>query len=114
VASHGDGREPDALDLGLGEPGQVGRGDGEEGAREQDAGPSSRRPAEAPGLATVESLQEGGLYSTSVIPSGQVDDRDTLIALDLRGEPLPIDHGWPARLIGPNRPGVAQTKWVGR
>ena len=28
--------------------------------------------------------------------------------------PLHIDHGYPARLIAPNRPGVQQTKWVAR
>jgi DMSO/TMAO reductase YedYZ molybdopterin-dependent catalytic subunit len=38
----------------------------------------------------------------------------TLIALRLNGEPLHPDHGYPARLIAPNRPGVLQTKWVGR
>jgi DMSO/TMAO reductase YedYZ molybdopterin-dependent catalytic subunit len=38
----------------------------------------------------------------------------TLIALRLGGEPLALDHGYPARLIAPNRPGVMQTKWVGR
>ena len=36
----------------------------------------------------------------------------TLIALRLNGEPLHPDHGYPARLIAPNRPGVLQTKWV--
>ncbi|WP_148668402.1 molybdopterin-dependent oxidoreductase, partial [Streptomyces sp. WAC05950] len=25
-----------------------------------------------------------------------------------------LDHGYPARIIAPNRPGVLQTKWVGR
>ena len=30
------------------------------------------------------------------------------------GEPLHLDHGYPLRLIGPNRPGVMQTKWVTR
>ncbi len=25
-----------------------------------------------------------------------------------------IDHGYPVRLIAPNRPGVLQTKWVSR
>jgi DMSO/TMAO reductase YedYZ molybdopterin-dependent catalytic subunit len=30
----------------------------------------------------------------------------------VEGEPLAIDHGFPVRLIGPNRPGVMQTKWV--
>ncbi|MEP7092226.1 MAG: molybdopterin-dependent oxidoreductase [Nocardioidaceae bacterium] len=32
----------------------------------------------------------------------------------LNGEALSIDHGYPARLIAPNRPGVLQTKWVAR
>jgi DMSO/TMAO reductase YedYZ molybdopterin-dependent catalytic subunit len=38
----------------------------------------------------------------------------TLLALRLNGEELSPDHGYPARLIAPNRPGVLQTKWVGR
>ena len=42
------------------------------------------------------------------------DDPHTLLALDLEGEPLSIDHGYPCRLIAPDRPGVLQTKWVGR
>ena len=42
------------------------------------------------------------------------DDPLTLLALQLNGEPLAIDHGYPGRLIAPNRPGVLQTKWVSR
>lgn len=61
---------------------------------------------------TVRSLQAGGLYGTSELNRLQAADRDTLIALDLDGEPLHLDHGFPARLVGPNRPGVAQTKWL--
>ena len=38
----------------------------------------------------------------------------TLLALGLDGESLSIDHGYPARIIAPNRPGVLQTKWVDR
>ena len=30
------------------------------------------------------------------------------------GEPLDLDHGFPARLIAPDRPGVLQTKWLDR
>jgi DMSO/TMAO reductase YedYZ molybdopterin-dependent catalytic subunit len=41
-------------------------------------------------------------------------DELTLIALRLHGEPLHLDHGYPCRLIAPNRPGVLQTKWLGR
>jgi DMSO/TMAO reductase YedYZ molybdopterin-dependent catalytic subunit len=30
----------------------------------------------------------------------------------VNGEPLSLDHGYPCRLIAPDRPGVMQTKWV--
>lgn len=63
---------------------------------------------------TVESLQPSGLYRSSTLNPGQTADADTLLALALGGEPLHIDHGYPARLVGPNRPGVSQTKWVHR
>jgi DMSO/TMAO reductase YedYZ molybdopterin-dependent catalytic subunit len=62
----------------------------------------------------VESLQPGGRYRTSSLNRDQADDPDTLLALELRSEPLHLDHGYPVRLIGPNRPGVQQTKWVAR
>jgi Oxidoreductase molybdopterin binding domain len=61
-----------------------------------------------------ESLQQTGPFRTSVLPSGFADDDRTLVALRLNGEPLSIDHGYPARLIAPNRPGVRQTKWLAR
>lgn len=64
--------------------------------------------------ATIISLQPKGGYRTSRLNRGQISDPDTLLALDLNGEELHVDHGRPARLIGPNRPGVLQTKWVGR
>ena len=48
------------------------------------------------------------------LPAQFADDDLTLIALGLGGEALSIDHGYPARLIAPNRPGVLQTKWVSR
>jgi hypothetical protein len=60
----------------------------------------------------VESIQPRGSYRTSEINRSQTADRDTLLALQLEGEALHPDHGFPARLIGPNRPGVLQTKWV--
>ena len=34
------------------------------------------------------------------------------LALRVNGETLHIDHGYPCRLIAPNRPGVMQTKWA--
>jgi hypothetical protein len=59
----------------------------------------------------VESLQEGGYRSTVVDPAHLADPL-TLLATRLNGEPLHLDHGYPCRLIAPNRPGVLQTKWV--
>lgn len=63
---------------------------------------------------TVESLQETGAFRASEVRGNLADDSATLIALRLNGEPLGIDHGYPCRLIAPNRPGVLQTKWVAR
>jgi DMSO/TMAO reductase YedYZ molybdopterin-dependent catalytic subunit len=62
----------------------------------------------------VESLQPRGLYRYSVLNREQAADPDTLLALELDDKVLHVDHGFPVRLIGPNRPGVSQTKWVGR
>jgi hypothetical protein len=72
--------------------------------------------ADAPPEATVrvESLQEAGLYRVSELNPLHASDPDTLLALDVGDQPLHIDHGFPLRLIGPNRPGVMQTKWVSR
>lgn len=65
--------------------------------------------------ATIESLQHpGAAYASSELDPGQIVDADTLLAHELNGAPLHIDHGFPLRLIGPNRPGVQQTKWVTR
>ncbi len=60
----------------------------------------------------VRSLQQVGYYGVSLLPDEYASDPLTLLALELNGSPLSIDHGYPARLIAPNRPGVKQTKWV--
>jgi DMSO/TMAO reductase YedYZ molybdopterin-dependent catalytic subunit len=62
----------------------------------------------------VESLQQGGSYRESLLPAAYVASDDTLLALRLGGEDLDLDHGYPARVVAPNRPGVLQTKWVSR
>ena len=59
----------------------------------------------------VESLQTGG-FRSSVVEPEHLRDPLTLLALQVNGETLHIDHGYPCRLIAPNRPGVLQTKWV--
>jgi DMSO/TMAO reductase YedYZ molybdopterin-dependent catalytic subunit len=62
----------------------------------------------------VESLQENSPYRTSTVEPPHARDPLTLIALRLHGELLDLDHGYPCRLIAPNRPGVLQTKWLSR
>jgi hypothetical protein len=63
---------------------------------------------------TAISLQHGSTYATSVVGPPHAHDPETLIALRLHGEVLHIDHGYPCRLIAPDRPGVLQTKWLSR
>lgn len=61
----------------------------------------------------ISSLQENGSYRSSKVSFDQAADLDMLMALEVNGEPLDIEHGYPLRLIGPARSGVLQTKWVG-
>jgi DMSO/TMAO reductase YedYZ molybdopterin-dependent catalytic subunit len=63
---------------------------------------------------TVHSLQQRRAYRSSDLDVVQAHDPDTLLALRVEGETLHLDHGYPLRLIAPNRPGVLQTKWVTR
>lgn len=58
------------------------------------------------------SLQQHGPYKVTTLPSQFADDPLTLVALGLDGEKLALDHGYPCRLIAPDRPGVLQTKWL--
>ncbi len=66
------------------------------------------------GDVTVTSLQPSGPFRRTILPANFAADERTLLALDLSGSPLSLDHGYPCRLIAPNRPGVLQTKWVTR
>jgi DMSO/TMAO reductase YedYZ molybdopterin-dependent catalytic subunit len=69
--------------------------------------------AAPPGAAVlVRSLQPRGAYRESRLPGSVARDPLTLLALGLGGKPLSLDHGYPCRVIAPNRPGVLQTKWV--
>ncbi|MCW2844681.1 MAG: sulfite oxidase [Nocardioides sp.] len=38
---------------------------------------------------------------------------DALIAWEMNSEPLPVDHGFPARLVVPGWVGIASIKWLG-
>lgn len=42
-----------------------------------------------------------------------IDGRDAMLAIGMNGEPLPIEHGYPVRLVVPGLYGyVSATKWV--
>jgi hypothetical protein len=71
---------------------------------------------DAPADATVRftSLEEGSPYGVSHMGPEFARDDLTLVALQLNGEALDLDHGYPARVIAPARPGVLQTKWLSR
>lgn len=60
----------------------------------------------------VLSLQKAGPDHDSKILGGQL--HAALLATHLNGHRLPVDHGYPLRLIAPDRAGALQTKWVSR
>ena len=62
----------------------------------------------------VESLEAGGLYRTSHLNSSHAWSPSTVLATAVNGQRLDLDHGYPLRLLAPNRPGVLQTKWLKR
>ncbi|MGB2840615.1 MAG: molybdopterin-dependent oxidoreductase, partial [Actinomycetes bacterium] len=51
------------------------------------------------------SLQESGLYGQSLLPALHARDDLSLLALEINGEVLDLDHGYPCRLITASRPG---------
>lgn len=71
----------------------------------EEAG-AERRPV------VVRSLQTRGPYSAARVGNAHARHPDTLLAFQVNGAPLHLDHGFPLRLIAPNNPGVLQTKWV--
>jgi DMSO/TMAO reductase YedYZ molybdopterin-dependent catalytic subunit len=64
-----------------------------------------------PSSAFVASLEDGP-FAKGTLTAGQVLDPDSLLALQVNGADLSLDHGFPARIIVPALPGVRCTKWV--
>jgi hypothetical protein len=58
------------------------------------------------------SLEKKGGYRITQMGPEYAFDASTVVALEVNGETLDIDHGYPARMIAPGRPGVLQTKWL--
>lgn len=80
------------------------------GVRMQDLERAVGGPADA--AVRVTSLEPEGAYRIMTMPADYVRDEKTLVALELNGQVLDLDHGYPARIIAPGRPGVLQTKWL--
>ena len=85
--------------------------------------------AEWTGVPLRELLERAGIKKTArdVMPEGLDDlkvrrpmsadkamEEDTLVVYAMNGQPLPADHGFPARVLTPGWIGVANVKWVGR
>ena len=85
--------------------------------------------AEWTGVPLREVLDRAGIKPTArdVMPHGLDDLKvrrpmpvakaladDTLLVYAMNGQPLPPDHGFPARVLTPGWIGVANIKWVGR
>ncbi|WP_341944987.1 molybdopterin-dependent oxidoreductase [Microbacterium sp. LWH11-1.2] len=52
-------------------------------------------------------------FTASTPLEALTDDRDALLAIGMNGEPLPIEHGFPVRMVVPGLYGyVSATKWV--
>lgn len=52
-------------------------------------------------------------FTASTPLEALTDERDAILAIGMNGEPLPIAHGFPARLVVPGLYGyVSATKWV--
>ncbi len=60
----------------------------------------------------VTSLERHGGYRIMDMGPEYASDPTTLVALEVNGATLDLDHGFPARIIAPGRPGVLQTKWI--
>ncbi|MDQ2960883.1 MAG: molybdopterin-dependent oxidoreductase [Candidatus Dormibacteraeota bacterium] len=52
-------------------------------------------------------------FSAGFPVAAALDGRDALVAVGMNGEPLPLEHGFPARLVVPGLYGyVSATKWL--
>ena len=61
----------------------------------------------------VLSMSEDGWKASTPLEVLQEDDRDALFAIAMNDEPLPLEHGFPVRMVVPGLYGfVSATKWV--
>ncbi|MDL4813448.1 molybdopterin-dependent oxidoreductase [Actinomadura sp. OS1-43] len=74
--------------------------------------PLLRRAGIASGADQILSRSSDGMTLSTPIET-ILDGRDALLAVGMNGEPLPVAHGFPARMVVPGLYGyVSATKWV--
>lgn len=66
------------------------------------------KPLESAQYVTIHGFDD---YTTNLPLEALLDD-DVLIAHSVFGEPLAIDHGWPARMVVPKRYAWKGAKWI--
>jgi DMSO/TMAO reductase YedYZ molybdopterin-dependent catalytic subunit len=59
-------------------------------------------------------LDNSGPALSRGLPIGKALARETLVAFDINGAPIPVLHGGPLRLIAPGYPGASFQKWLTR
>ena len=65
------------------------------------------------GADAVRSTSADGLTIGTPLSALDDDDRDALLAVAMNGEPLPLEHGFPVRMVTPGLYGyVSATKWL--
>jgi DMSO/TMAO reductase YedYZ molybdopterin-dependent catalytic subunit len=61
--------------------------------------------------AVLQKSHDGWTCGTPLV--ALTDDRNAMLAIEMNGEPLPIDHGFPVRMVVPGLYGyVSATKWL--
>jgi DMSO/TMAO reductase YedYZ molybdopterin-dependent catalytic subunit len=74
--------------------------------------PLLRRAGVLPGADQILSRSSDGMTLSTPLET-VLDGRDALLAVGMNGEPLPVAHGFPARMVVPGLYGyVSATKWV--
>ncbi|HZI96253.1 MAG TPA: molybdopterin-dependent oxidoreductase [Actinomycetales bacterium] len=70
------------------------------------------RAGPLPGADMVLSTSDDGFTASTPLQS-LTDDRGSMLAIGMNGEPLPLEHGFPVRMVVPGLYGyVSATKWV--
>lgn len=71
------------------------------------------RAGPLPGADMVLSTSEDGWTAGTPLEALTDPDREALLAVGMNGEPLPVEHGFPVRMVVPGLYGyVSATKWV--